>query len=83
MWYSILYPVIANPPLLDGAPHERLICVPEDAVATSPVGALGTPDVEDDVGVADVSADVGLVPIELIADTLYKYVVPVLSPVCE
>ena len=38
---SILYPVIAEPPLLDGAVQERLICDDEDAVAVSPVGEFG------------------------------------------
>ena len=38
---SILYPVIADPPLFDGAVHERLICDEETALAVRPVGALG------------------------------------------
>ena len=45
--------------------------MPELAVATNPVGALGAPDVEDDVGVADVSPEVALVPILLMAEILY------------
>ena len=36
--FSISYPVIAEPPLLDGATHERLICEDEVAVAVRPVG---------------------------------------------
>ena len=39
---SILYPVIAEPPLLDGAVQDRLICDEEDAVAVRPVGDEGT-----------------------------------------
>ena len=35
---SIWYPVIAEPPLLDGAVQERLICVDDAAVAVRPVG---------------------------------------------
>jgi len=35
---SISYPVMAEPPLLDGATHERLICEDEVAVAVRPVG---------------------------------------------
>ena len=36
---SILYPVIADPPLF-GAVHDKLICDEETSVAFSPVGAL-------------------------------------------
>ena len=52
---SILYPVIAAPPLLDGAVQDRLICDDEDAVAVSPVGDPGA--VAADVGVALASFD--------------------------
>lgn len=52
-------------------------------MATRPVGALGTLDDEEAVGVADISDDAALVPIELIAETRYVYVVPVVRPVCE
>ena len=38
---SILYPVIAEPPLFVGADQERLICDVEAAVAVSPVGDDG------------------------------------------
>ena len=58
-----------------------MICELDDAVATRFVGALGTPDVDEDVGVAEVSEEGELVPIELIAETLYVYVVPVDNPV--
>jgi hypothetical protein len=66
---SILYPLIANPPLLDGAAQDKLTWVADDAVATSPVGALGTLEDDEDVGVAEVSDDAALVPMELIAET--------------
>jgi len=35
---SILYPIIAEPPVFAGAVQERLICDEETAVAVSPVG---------------------------------------------
>jgi len=35
-------PVIGSPPSFDGTLHDRLICDVETAVASSPVGALGT-----------------------------------------
>jgi hypothetical protein len=38
---SILYPVIADPPLFDGAIQERSICDDEAAVAVRPVGGDG------------------------------------------
>ena len=38
---SILYPVIADPPLFDGAVQDRLICEDDAAVAASPVGGCG------------------------------------------
>ena len=68
--YSILYPVIGEPPLLDGADHERLICVDEACVATRPVGDPGAVVAEDDDGVADTSLDAVPVPAEDIAETL-------------
>jgi hypothetical protein len=39
--YSILYPVIAEPPLLDGADQKRLTCVGETAVVARFVGGSG------------------------------------------
>ena len=64
---SILYPVIEEPPLFDGAVHDRLICDEEAAVAVRPVGGCGA------VAVADVVAeavfDEELVPTEFIAET--------------
>src|SRR5438132_8238629 len=38
---SILYPVIAEPPLFDGAVQERLICDEETVVAVNAVGDDG------------------------------------------
>ena len=38
---SILYPVIAEPPLLLGAVQDRLICDVDAAVATRAVGGCG------------------------------------------
>ena len=58
---SISYPVIAEPPLLDGAVQERLICDEETVVAVRPVGGCGAvampPVVVADTGGLD-SADV-------------------------
>jgi len=42
---SILYPVIAEPPLF-GAVQERLICDEETVLATRLVGAVGTVVIE-------------------------------------
>jgi hypothetical protein len=67
---SILYPVIAEPPLFEGADQERFICVGDAGVAVRLVGAPGTVCDEDDVSVADASADADPVPSELIADIL-------------
>ena len=38
---SILYPVIAEPPLSDGAVHDRLICDDDIALDVRPVGGCG------------------------------------------
>ena len=63
---SISYPVIAEPPLFDGAVQERLICDEETVVAVRPVGGCGAVlDV-----VAEAVFDGVLVPILVIADTL-------------
>ena len=63
---SISYPVIAEPPLFDGAVQERLICDEETVVAVRPVGGCGAVlDV-----VAEAVFDGLLVPILVIADTL-------------
>jgi len=66
---SILYPVIAEPPLFAGAIQERLICDDDTAVAASPVGGCGAVDAPDVV--AEAVFDGKLVPNKLIADTLY------------
>jgi len=63
---SILYPVIAEPPLSAGAVQLRLIWEEDTVVAASPVGGDGaTASV-----VADVVLEGELVPTELIAETL-------------
>ena len=41
----ILYPVIAEPPLLLGVVHDRLICDDDTAVAVRPVGGCVVVDV--------------------------------------
>jgi hypothetical protein len=63
---SILYPMIAEPPLFVGAVHDRLICEDEAVVAVKPVGGCGAV-----AAVADAVFDVELVPIALIAETRY------------
>ena len=67
---SILYPVIADPPLFDGVVHERLICEEEIVVVVREVGALGTVTVVTLCVVAEDVFDGVLVPTLLIADTL-------------
>ena len=64
---SILYPVIAEPPLFAGAVQERLICDEETVLATRLVGAVGM--VLAVCVVADAVLDGELVPTELIAET--------------
>ena len=62
---SILYPVMAEPPLF-GAVQLKLICVEEATVAVSPVGGDGrTARV-----VADVLLEGELTPTALMAETL-------------
>ena len=64
---SILYPVIAEPPLSEGGAQVRPICEEDDAVAVTPVDGDGVA-----IGVvADEVMEGGLVPIELIAESLY------------
>jgi len=65
-----LYPVIAEPPLLDGAVQERLICDDDTVLAANPVGDCGIVVVEPDRVVTEDVADGELVPTELIDDTL-------------
>ena len=53
---STSYPVIAEPPLFDGAVQERLICDGEATVAFNPVGGCGmVPVITDVVCVALIS----------------------------
>ena len=63
---SILYPVMAEPPLSAGGAQLKLICEEDTAVAVSPVGGDGA--------TASVVADAVLegepVPTELMAETL-------------
>jgi len=63
---SILYPVIAEPPLSVGGAQLKLICEEDIAVAVSPVGEDGaTARV-----VADALPEGEPVPTELMAETL-------------
>jgi hypothetical protein len=63
---SIMYPVIAEPPLSAGAVQLKSICEEEATVAESPLGGDGaTARV-----VAEAVRDAGPVPTELIAETL-------------
>ena len=63
---SILYPVMAEPPLSLGAVQLRLICEEDTVVAVSPVGEDGvTARV-----VADAVPEGEPVPMELMAETL-------------
>ena len=64
---SIMYPVMAEPPLFAGATQDRLICDVEMLVAVRPVGAPGAVAVA--LVVADAVLDGEPVPMELIADT--------------
>src|SRR2546426_7461531 len=62
---SILYPVIAEPPLSVGGAQLKLICDEDTAVAVSPVGGDGaTASV-----VADAVLEGELIPTELMAET--------------
>ena len=63
---SILYPVIAEPPLSVGGAQLKLICEEDTAVAASPVGGDAVT-----VGVvADAVLEGEPVPTELMAETL-------------
>ena len=76
---SILYPVMAEPPLSVGADQVRPICEEDDAVAVTPVGDDGVA-----MGVVAAAVTEGvLVPIELMAETLYAKVVVCVTPVSE
>ena len=63
---SILYPVMAEPPLSEGAVQLRLTCEEDTVVAVTPVGEDGAAARV----VADAMLEVELVPTELIAETL-------------
>ena len=69
---------MAEPPLSAGAVQLRLIWEEETAAAASPLGGDETTEV-----VADVVLEGGLVPTELMAETLYVYVVVCANPVSE
>ena len=62
---SILYPVIAEPPLSVGGAQLKLICEEDRAVAVSPVGDDGAM-----VVAADAVVEGEPVPTELMAETL-------------
>ena len=63
---SILYPVIGEPPLLDGANQEMLICEEETNGVASPVGGFGTVAA---LVIAEAVLEGEPVPTELIAET--------------
>ena len=63
---SILYPVMAEPPLSAGAVHVRLICEEDAAVAARPVGGEGAAARV----VADATLEGEPVPAELMAESL-------------
>ena len=65
---SILYPVIAEPPLFTGFHQERLICDGEAVVALRYLGGSGTVA---GLVVAEAVLEGKLVPITFIADTRY------------
>ena len=65
---SILYPVIAEPPLFTGFHQERLICDGEAVVALRYLGGSSTVA---GLVVAEAVLEGKLVPIAFIADTLY------------
>ncbi len=64
---SILYPLIAEPPSLDGGIHDRLMLVEDNGVALR-MGEPGT--VMTCAGMADAVFDALPVPMEFIAKTL-------------
>ena len=63
---SIMYPVMTEPPLLEGAIQDRLICDGETVVAVRTVGDCG---IVIAAVVVDAILDAELVPIALIAET--------------
>ena len=65
---SILYPVIAEPPLFTGFHQERLICDGDTTVGVRYLGGSGTVA---GLVVAEAVLEGKLVPIAFIADTWY------------
>ena len=63
---SIMYPVMAEPPLSVGGAQLRLICEEDTAVAASPLGGDGATTRV----IADAMFEGELVPTELIDETL-------------
>jgi hypothetical protein len=71
-----VYPVIADPPSLDGAVNDTLACA-SPFVAVPIVGAPGTVD-----GVTELEAELARpVPLALVAVTVKVYAVPLVRPV--
>ena len=68
---SIMYPVIAAPPLSLGAVHDKSISDDDATVAVSPVGGCGAVATVPDEVVAVAVFDGEPVPTEFIADTRY------------
>ena len=78
IWYTILYPVIGEPPLLEGVVQYRLICVFDARFAESVGGAGGLEFVDggvtgfvDSVGVVEASFDAELMLDDVIVYSLY------------
>ena len=65
---SILYPVIAEPPVFTGVHHDRLIC---DGDTTVGVRYLGGSGIVAGLVVAEAVLEGRLVPIAFIVDTRY------------
>ena len=65
---SILYPVIAEPPVFTGVHHDRLICDGDTTVGVRYLGGSGTVA---GLVVAEAVLEGVLVPIAFIVDTLY------------
>ena len=65
---SILYPVIAEPPVFTGVHHDRLICDGDTTVGVRYLGGSGTVA---GLVVAEAVLEGKLVPIAFIADTWY------------
>jgi len=72
-----VYPVMASPPLLDGAVHDTTDCAFAPPVAKTPVGGCGAPNGM----IAEEAVDAGESPAELVAFTVNVYETPPVSPV--